>query len=420
MVQTRFHINPNSGNVGKCSAKPGGCPFRNEDNTEATHYFSKVEALKASEEIQKEKVGAFKKQSKNKNKYTDHIEKAEKKIKKLEKELKERDARQFTGTVNASLEKSFSKEDIDKMLSLETRQREAGLGFMNQDNGERVIGVTYGGDFRAEEEYGISFIAKSLENGDFEKNDVQYLEEKGKGFLIVRGENMYGLDNESVAKNFKEASERLDKYDFGSYQLRWKLERKKFQELKDEYSEVLKPAPKTKKEAISRILEKENEGKLRVPQGEFHDGRVLVIASDNPVMNATMKKVKEAHDNGSLRVGSSSNPFSRGIMFYDERDLNRNTIEAQVREDEYDSASFEYAKDTRDKLEKNGTLYAIRNGPLRENETGDVRNSKFYINYYTGSVYDRSKRPAQVYGWFNKEQLEEIADGNIPEEFYKK
>lgn len=46
----RYHVN-NKGNVGKCSAKPGNCAFKNDDSTEQIHYSTKQEAQTAAEMI---------------------------------------------------------------------------------------------------------------------------------------------------------------------------------------------------------------------------------------------------------------------------------------------------------------------------------------------------------------------------------
>lgn len=52
---SRYHIN-DKGNVGKCSAKPGNCLFKNDDSTEQIHYSTKQEAQAAAEERLKAKI----------------------------------------------------------------------------------------------------------------------------------------------------------------------------------------------------------------------------------------------------------------------------------------------------------------------------------------------------------------------------
>lgn len=51
----KFHINPATGEPGKCSAENGGCPFGGEDN----HYTSKEAARAAFEKTQEGAVFAM-------------------------------------------------------------------------------------------------------------------------------------------------------------------------------------------------------------------------------------------------------------------------------------------------------------------------------------------------------------------------
>lgn len=58
MSKVRYHIGENG--PGICTAKPGNCPFRTEEGTEAPHYFSEAEAQKAFEKIMESENGTFK------------------------------------------------------------------------------------------------------------------------------------------------------------------------------------------------------------------------------------------------------------------------------------------------------------------------------------------------------------------------
>jgi len=49
----KYHVNENTGTVGKCTAKPGNCPVSNEQN----HFANKAEANKTSERILEKKLG---------------------------------------------------------------------------------------------------------------------------------------------------------------------------------------------------------------------------------------------------------------------------------------------------------------------------------------------------------------------------
>jgi len=54
---SRYHINPDTMRAGICRAQPGNCLFRDEDNSERTHYSSKQEAISAAENLLQQKVG---------------------------------------------------------------------------------------------------------------------------------------------------------------------------------------------------------------------------------------------------------------------------------------------------------------------------------------------------------------------------
>lgn len=56
-MSVRFHINPETGQVGKCSATEGRCPFKGSDGNEAQHYATEADARKAYEEKQGSSVG---------------------------------------------------------------------------------------------------------------------------------------------------------------------------------------------------------------------------------------------------------------------------------------------------------------------------------------------------------------------------
>lgn len=48
-METRYHINPATGNANKCRAKIGNCPYKGEDGKESPHYSTKEQAAAAYE-----------------------------------------------------------------------------------------------------------------------------------------------------------------------------------------------------------------------------------------------------------------------------------------------------------------------------------------------------------------------------------
>lgn len=55
---SRYHVNVNTGQVGRCGARKGNCPYGGESGGD-NHYDSEVEALKAAQDVLTEKYGRF-------------------------------------------------------------------------------------------------------------------------------------------------------------------------------------------------------------------------------------------------------------------------------------------------------------------------------------------------------------------------
>lgn len=384
-----------------CRADIKVCPVGGD------HYYSLETAQKAYEDKMSKSVGVFNKLIKKKDPNTAHIRAAEKRIKASEKDLKARDARQGKNTVIHQLyREGITDDDLKKVMELKLNSREAGIGYLSSSEGsDMIVGVTYTGDHRAEEEYGLTYISKSLKEGTFKKDDVRFFEKDGKGYLLIKGERAYDFE-ESAERSLKTADTRFSKY--ANYDERSKLyflDRKSVAQLRSEFKGKIKPLPTKKNDLINAVLDLDRpKDFIKHPQGEFHSGRALAIVSDNPAMIATMRHAKEAHDNGSLRVGSSSNPSSNGVVFYDERDISREDKINLIKSEEATKVAVDYFSETEKKLKENGRVYAAfpNVGP----ELKDVRDSKYWLNY-------SSKNHKLIFGWFNKEELDKIANGDF-------
>jgi hypothetical protein len=348
------------------------------------------------------------KTKKNEKQYFAHIDKASKRIKKEESDMKKRDARQFTETAYAQLQKEgFSDEDIEEITSLKLRLRESGIGYLDTSEGEdRVLGVVYTGDYRYEEEQGLADIAKSLESGELAPDQIKYEEVNGRGVLSIINISKNYRIQESYERNKKIALKSLDNYTPSEqFNDRLTLSMKKVPELQTLFKNPPAKMPRRKSEIIDALLrEKYPNTGAKHPQGEFHDGRVLSIASKNPVMKSMLKKAKAAHDSGNLRVGSSSNPYGRGVLFYDQRDISRKGRERVIRDEEASKAAREYISKTSENLKKNGYLYAIKSNANAD--TKDIRDSEYFVNY-------SPQGQKQLFGWFKKDDLEKIARGDL-------
>lgn len=342
-----------------------------------------------------------------------HIAAADKKIASMKKDL---DARDTRVTVSQQILDEVSDEELGEMMKVKTSQRQAGIGYMKEEDSDRtILGVSYGGDFKAEEEWGLGHISKALKEGTMKPEDVTYEEENGKGILSVRADaNDYVYERDKQDSR-NTAVDRFDRYvPFDDMKMGWKHERKSVAELRDGLKGKVKPLPTKKDDLIAETvrLEKEARGdkkEIKPPQGEFQRGNVLTIVSDNKAMKAMMRKSKEAHDAGALRTGSSSNPFSRGVMFYDDRDISKETKMKQVRAEEALKSAKENIKGTQDKLKEQGTVYAV--SPHVDHDIEDINDAKYWLNFSP----DRRKNPGreQMFGYFRKPELEQMAEGDF-------
>lgn len=384
-----------------CHANVKACPVGGD------HYDSLETAQKAYEDEMSKSVGIFNKLMTKKDPNTAHIREAEKRIKASEKDLKARDARQGKDTVIHQLyREGITDDDLKKVMELELNNREAGIGYLSTSEGsDMIVGVTYTGDYRAEEEWGLAHISKSLAEGTFKKDDVRFFEKDGKGYLLIKGERSYNFE-EDAKNSLKTADNRFSNYvDYDERSKQFSLERKSVAQLRSEFKGKIKPLPTKKSDLINAVLDLERpKDFVKHPQGEFHLGNALAIVSDNPAMIATMRHAKDAHDNGSLRVGSSSNPFSNGVVFYDERDISRDDKINLIKSEEATKAAVDYISETEKKLKENGRVYA--NSPRVGPELKDVRDSKYWLNY-------SPKNHKQIFGWFNKDDLDKIANGDF-------
>lgn len=404
MPKNKFHNTENGPRP--CNAEVRDCPVG------GSHFSSKEEAQEAYEKTMLKENKTFSLFKKS-NPYSKHIQKADKLIKKSEKDLKLRDERQFKNTTYQQLLKEVSVEEIQEVSDLELNNRQAGISYLQTEDGaDSVIGVAYSADFKAEEEWGLAAIAKRLNNGESKPEDVEYLEKDGKGVLVIAGEDRshgYRVE-ERKEERIDTALNRFSNYkSYDDMQAGWKYNRLKVSELREMLKGKVKPIP-TKRDDLVKAAVKLEKGDqkdpVKPPQGEFQRGDFLAIVSDNPAMIATMKKIKESNDNGTLKLGTSNNPFSNAALFYDDRDVSRKAKEDEIRSNVVKESANEYISGTRTKLEEKGNVYAIQSDA--DSEIKDIRNSKFFINYSPKSPLKNGKR--QIFGWFNKEELEKIAD----------
>lgn len=190
---------------------------------------------------------------------------AEKRLRSLESNILERDQRQLGGTVfHQLLGAGVSEEELAARFERPVSTREAGISYMeNSPGGAKAVGIAYGSDHKAEEEFGISHIAKNLREGTFEKDDVLLYEKNGFTFMAVRGERSYdwGLSGETSKRAEVTALERHKNWHhWEDRDLKRRLESMSASQVERILAGRVKPLPKTKAAAISAILKLDGSG----------------------------------------------------------------------------------------------------------------------------------------------------------------
>jgi hypothetical protein len=404
-MANRFHLTDNGPKT--CTASVRDCPIGGA-------HFEDKEAAELAYELKAEKkfnpLGALKKKS---DPYTSHIARAEKRIRSLESDMKIRDARQKNGTLYHELRaEGITDELLEERFAVETNNRESTIGYTESEEGSvRAVGLTYGGDYKAEEEWGMAAITKGLQDGTYGPDDVLLYTKGDTTILAVKGERTYGWsanpeENDDVKRAEESARKRYNRYTpFEVQQMKWKLQNQSVADMRAQLKGKVVPLPKTRDELLSALVKLNSQKEYHTPaMGEFQTGKALVIVTKDPLEAKLMTKLKESHNNGSLRVGGSSNPFGRAALFYDERDLSRERKAGLIRDEEAQKSAQAYIADTQAKLKAKGNLYAI--SPDASGETEDIREARYFLNY-------APQNAKQISGWFNKEQLERIADGDF-------
>lgn len=405
MSTGRWHISPKTHAKAVCSTDK--CPYG------GTHYTDSAEADKAA---------AFQKEL-----YDNAMNKKEKKkrwfasLSPVEKDYANRDARQPNTFFNQLTNEGFTEEEIQAQLAVETSSRESSLGIMRLEGDETaspIVGLDYSGDYRYEEEAGISSIRTHLEKGTYNPDLITYKETKdGKGILVIPNpDELREYNKEQRLAKIEEAG--LTRFNdtsrsdipFRELDKMWRLS---VSELRQELKGKVKPLPTKKDDLLAAYKE------LKFPRtghkptvGEFHTGEALTIITDNPLMKSVMQKTLESAQNKTLRVGASSNPFSRGAMFYDERDISRGHKTYQKAAEKATADSHARISSVQGKMESKGQVVNLASNAKPDTKPGE---EKYFLVYKPDGVAKEALHSAdgRIVGWFNKQELSQISNGDF-------
>lgn len=303
--------------------------------------------------------------------------------------------RQTAGTVYRQLlSQGFTDEGIAAEENSRPGTRRIGLAVVGQEGAvDPLIGVTYGGDFRAEEERGVREIAVALSRGEYADRVVTG-DIDGHWFMALHADR--GLDHgpdasERLHQRAEEALARSRDEARGEW---WRDRWLKVAEIREliRASGFTGVLPRTKQD-LQDILATEVRGAHAFANvGEFHLGDTLILLPTRPVITAALRIL--ASDPAHLRVSGPGSPFGRGITLYDERDLTGETVERARVLDDYARRQDRKAEPTREALRREGILLALGRPARRDGR--DV----FLLNF-------SPRQGPQVHGWFTLSEIHE-------------
>ena len=302
--------------------------------------------------------------------------------------------RQDAGTVfHHLLAQGFTREDIEAEEDSSPGTRAIGLALSTQDGTDLpIVGISYGGDFRSEEETGIPEIAAGLKNGEH-KERILTGEVGGVWYFGLHADN--GLDSWRPQDRLQERAETaLRRSRDAARGEHWRDRFLTVAELRNLISEagIEGPLPRKKQELqdiVASMVRKQNP---LSNIGEFHYGDTLIMIPARPVIAAVARILAESGKH--LRMGGSSSPFGRGAVLYDERDLTGETVERFRTLEDYARRMSQKAEPTRQALRQQGYLWALSSPTHRDGR------DQYWLNY---SPHGHK----QVAGWFTLHELNE-------------
>lgn len=312
--------------------------------------------------------------------------------------------RKHTSIYDHLIQRGYTDEQIRESLERgNDSMRSIGLTQVKDDNSETpVLGLAYSGDYRYEEEAGLGALGKKLDAYRKQKDfifTVPVGASYGLAVVVEHGQNLEAVYERALVRHEAVVP---SKYTFVR------------ETVKDMQSKLrsagVKPIP-TKREEVERLYLETFEGVTYTSHhsiGEFHYGDVLVMMTADPIILAVMEALEAAAKDNAVSLGSSANPFSRGVALYDVRDLSIETVKAMKEADRWAEARMKDAEAAQSELKSNGHLYAIRpghfNSPPVHTETVADDGVYYYINYSptygnrssVGSLWTSSTRLLQA------------------------
>lgn len=306
------------------------------------------------------------------------------------------------------LNKGFTEDDIEVALNTEVAQRSFGLGTLQSDEGaDPVLGIVYSGDYKHEEESGAASIADNLSN--FENQDNLFAEvthDSGERVFAAVAKTLFQDD---AARSVSEALSRHR----NPYNSTFHLWRRTVAELRADLKAAgVKPLPRKRDDIELAYLEHVDGKRVKRTEtvGEFQMGKLLALVTDEPILIASLEHLAESAKSNALSLGSSSNPFSRGVLFFDVRDVPNATVHETYEAEQWHQDRMAEAADAIQELEESGSLYAIRPSHFTGEVIGRPHSENGGVFYFVNYSPRRGK---QLHGWMSIDDLHKIAAGEI-------
>lgn len=322
----------------------------------------------------------------------------------------DRTAHQESGKTlhQALINKGFTEDDIETALNTETVQRSFGLGTLDTNKDEApVLGIVYSGDYKHEEEAGAAAIAENL--AKFENQEDLFGEVDHDSDVRVFAAVAKHLIQDDAARSVSTALSRHR----NPYNSTFHLWRRTVAELRADLKAAgVKPLPKKRDDVELAYLEHIDGKPVKRTEtvGEFQIGKLLALVTDEPILIATLEHLSESAKANALSLGSSSNPFSRGILFFDVREVPNTTVHETYAEEQWHQDRMDEAADAIQALKESGSLYAISPSRFTGEVIGRPHSTDGGVFYFVNYSPRNGK---QLHGWMSIDDLHKIAAGEI-------
>lgn len=273
--------------------------------------------------------------------------------------------------------------------------RTFGLSVVDTPDGVPIVGVTYMCDFRAEEEWGVSSMAKAFEGQSDQAHRVRVTEDGmflfnsgfGESSIQVEKARSYWNQNLSYAMG-------MEKKEMWN----WKIKDMRVYA----NSKGINLKGKTKKADIEEAIQEDhrNNQKPEHPNrfpGWFHYGDVLALKATDGIVKDVLNLLVDAARENLLAVSNGRGAFSTGFGFYRTADIG-----PKLRE-ELDEAQRQYEEDmaalapVAAELKSRGFGWYFLGKPTPMHGT-----TKYWLN---GEGRMGGKCEGQPYGWYSLEEL---------------